>query len=82
VLLLRANKFTVCSQIGGYVPAESLRMTPVDRIFTRVGARDRIVSGQSTFMVELAETAAMLRYVCPTVVIFIVCCLLSDIYQC
>lgn len=46
---------------GCYVPAESLRMTPVDRIFTRVGASDRILAGQSTFYVELAETATILN---------------------
>ena len=36
-------------------------MTPVDRIFTRVGASDRILAGQSTFFVELAETATILK---------------------
>ena len=46
---------------GCYVPAETLRMTPVDRIFTRVGASDRILAGQSTFYVELAETATILN---------------------
>jgi len=43
------------------VPAESFTLTPVDRIFTRVGASDRILAGQSTFYVELAETSAILN---------------------
>lgn len=46
---------------GCYVPAESFTLTPVDRIFTRVGASDRILAGQSTFYVELAETSAILN---------------------
>lgn len=37
-------------------------LTPVDRIFTRIGASDKILSGQSTFFVELAETAMILKY--------------------
>ena len=43
------------------MPADRCVMTPVDRIFTRVGASDRILAGQSTFFVELAETATILR---------------------
>jgi DNA mismatch repair protein MSH6 len=49
------------AQIGCFVPAQECSLTPVDRIFTRLGASDRILSGQSTFFVELAETAAALR---------------------
>jgi len=48
-------------QVGAYVPAESLELTPVDKIFVRMGAKDRIVCGQSTFFVELHETATMLN---------------------
>lgn len=48
------------SQLGCYVPASSCTLTPVDRIFTRVGAHDRILAGQSTFYVELAETGVIL----------------------
>ncbi|RYG49497.1 DNA mismatch repair protein MutS, partial [archaeon] len=51
----------ILAQLGCYVPAESLELTPVDRIFTRVGASDRILAGQSTFFVELAETSAILN---------------------
>ncbi|KAL3919529.1 MAG: hypothetical protein SGILL_003708, partial [Bacillariaceae sp.] len=51
----------ILAQIGCYVPAESCQLTPMDCIFTRLGASDRILLGQSTFFVELAETAAALR---------------------
>jgi len=46
---------------GCYVPAARLVLSPVDRIFTRVGASDRILAGQSTFYVELAETSTILN---------------------
>ena len=48
-------------QVGACVPAESLRMSPVDAMFVRMGAKDSIMTGQSTFYIELAETAAMLQ---------------------
>ena len=48
-----------------WVPAESLTLTPVDAIFVRMGARDDVMSGQSTFFVELAETAAALNRATP-----------------
>lgn len=50
------------AQIGCYVPAKSCSLSPVDRIFTRIGASDRILSGQSTFFVELDETATILQH--------------------
>lgn len=52
----------VMAQLGCYVPARSCKLTPVDRIFTRVGAHDRILAGQSTFFVELEETASILKH--------------------
>lgn len=51
----------ILSQIGSFVPASSITLTPVDQIFTRIGANDRILSGQSTFMVELDETSRILQ---------------------
>jgi len=49
------------AQMGSWVPAESARIGVVDRIFTRVGASDRLARGESTFMVEMRETAEILR---------------------
>lgn len=50
------------AQMGSYVPASSARLGLVDRIFTRIGAQDEIHAGQSTFMVEMIETANILHH--------------------
>ena len=50
------------AQMGSFVPARSARIGIVDRIFTRIGASDDLASGQSTFMVEMAEVASILKY--------------------
>ncbi len=47
--------------VGSYVPADRLRIGPVDRIFTRIGASDDLAGGRSTFMVEMTETATILN---------------------
>lgn len=47
----------IMAQIGAPVPATSARISLIDRIFTRLGAQDDILSGQSTFLVELSETS-------------------------
>ena len=53
------------AQIGSFVPAESARIGVCDRIFTRVGLQDDLAMGQSTFMVEMLETAAILNHATP-----------------
>ncbi len=52
---------TLMAHIGSFVPAKEAHIPVVDRIFTRVGASDDLASGQSTFMVEMSETAYILR---------------------
>jgi DNA mismatch repair protein MutS len=49
------------AHIGSFVPADSAEIGPIDRIFTRIGASDDLASGQSTFMVEMTETANILH---------------------
>ena len=53
---------TLMAQMGSFVPAKSACIGLVDRIFTRIGASDDLASGQSTFMVEMAEMASILKY--------------------
>lgn len=59
---MRQNALIILlAQMGSYVPAQSARIGLVDRIFTRIGASDDLASGQSTFMVEMTEAAAILN---------------------
>ncbi len=53
---------TLMTQAGSFIPAASANISPVDRIFTRIGASDDLVSGQSTFMVEMNEVAQILTF--------------------
>ncbi len=53
-------QIVLLAQVGSFVPAQSARLTPVNRIFTRVGASDDIAGGRSTFMVEMDELATIL----------------------
>ncbi len=50
------------AQVGSFIPAKEAIISPVDRIFTRIGASDDLISGQSTFMVEMNEVAQILKY--------------------
>ena len=59
--LRQAALLTIMAQIGSFVPAKSARLGVVDRIFTRIGAGDDLASGQSTFYLEMAEAANILR---------------------
>jgi DNA mismatch repair protein MutS len=52
---------TILAHIGSFVPADRLRIGPIDRIFTRIGASDDLAGGRSTFMVEMTETATILH---------------------
>ena len=56
-ILRQTAIISLMAQIGSFVPAKKLRMGIVDKIFTRVGASDNISVGESTFMVEMNETA-------------------------
>ena len=51
----------VLAHVGSFVPARRLRVGPIDRIFTRIGASDDLAGGRSTFMVEMTETATILN---------------------
>ncbi len=59
-MLRQVALIVLLAQIGSFVPAEAAEIGLVDRIFTRIGAQDDIATGQSTFMVEMTETAALL----------------------
>lgn len=48
--------------MGCFVPAQACELTPIDRIFTRIGASDRILEGKSTFYVEMEETKNVLKF--------------------
>jgi DNA mismatch repair protein MutS len=60
-LLRQTALITILAQMGSYVPAKSARIGVVDRVLSRVGASDNLARGESTFMVEMRETAEILR---------------------
>jgi DNA mismatch repair protein MutS len=63
--LRQTGLLQLMAQMGSWIPAQSARLGIADRLFTRVGAGDDLASGQSTFMVEMAETANILHHATP-----------------
>ena len=63
--LRMAALIALMAHMGSFIPAESATIGLVDRVFTRIGARDELARGRSTFMVEMVETANILRNVTP-----------------
>uniref|UniRef100_T1GJY4 DNA mismatch repair proteins mutS family domain-containing protein n=1 Tax=Megaselia scalaris TaxID=36166 RepID=T1GJY4_MEGSC len=61
-LMREIGLIIILAHIGSYVPAESCKLSVVDRIFTRLGAQDDLLAGHSTFMVELSETSVILKH--------------------
>jgi DNA mismatch repair protein MutS len=64
-ILRQVAIITILAHMGSFVPASSASICLVDRIFTRVGALDNLSSGQSTFMVEMEETANIMNHATP-----------------
>ena len=60
-LMRQVALMVVLAQIGSFVPAKAMKWALVDQLFTRIGALDNLVVGQSTFMVEMVETATILN---------------------
>jgi DNA mismatch repair protein MutS len=60
-ILRQVGLIVLMAQMGSFVPAQRAKIGVVDRLFTRVGASDNLVRGQSTFMVEMSETSAILH---------------------
>ena len=65
VYLRQCALIVLMAQMGSFVPADRARIGIVDRIFTRIGAQDEVAAGQSTFMVEMVETANILHHATP-----------------
>ena len=65
VYLRQAAVIVILAQIGSFVPARAAEIGVVDRIMTRIGAQDRMARGESTFMVEMRETSAIMRLATP-----------------
>src|SRR5947199_35891 len=65
IYLRQSALIVLLAQMGSFVPAQHARVGIVDRIFTRIGASDNLALGESTFAVEMIETAQILNYATP-----------------
>jgi DNA mismatch repair protein MutS len=65
VFMRQTALLVILAQMGAFVPARRARLGLVDRILTRVGAQDNLAKGQSTFLVEMVETASILHHATP-----------------
>jgi len=61
-LMRQTGLLAILAQLGCMVPAAEMSLSPIDRIFTRLGAQDNIIGGESTFLVELQETSTILQH--------------------
>nr|CAI5861606.1 unnamed protein product [Callosobruchus analis] len=61
-LMRQVATISIMAQMGSFVPASSCSLTLIDRVFTRLGAQDDLIQGQSTFFVELSEAASILKH--------------------
>lgn len=77
-LLRQTALIAILAQTGSFVPADSARIGVIDRIFSRVGAKDDLFRNRSTFMVEMLETANILRRATPN---SLVSCIIASCYQ-
>jgi len=71
VVLRQVGLLVLLAQVGSYVPADAAHVGVVDRIFTRVGASDNLAAGESTFLVEMNETANILNNASPSSLILL-----------
>ena len=69
--LRQVGLITILAQIGSFIPAESTKVGVVDKLFTRVGASDNLAGGESTFLVEMNETANILNNATPNSLILL-----------
>lgn len=69
--LRQVGLLVILAQIGSYIPAQYMRLPIFDRVFTRVGASDNLAQGQSTFLVEMIETANILNSATPNSLILL-----------
>ena len=69
-ILRQTALIVLLAQIGSFVPAEKAKIGIIDKIFTRVGASDNISAGESTFMVEMNESASIINNISKNSLVF------------